>query len=78
MRDKTPETYRRLNLDRNRAWMGKLDAMLARGRGEDVLVVVGALHLLGPDGVVEQLRARGHRVTRICTACDSPAKRAAR
>ena len=33
------------------------------------LVVVGSLHLLGPDGVVEKLRAKGYRVERICSAC---------
>jgi len=32
-------------------------------------VVVGALHLLGDDGVVEKLRARGYQVERICSAC---------
>jgi uncharacterized protein len=74
MREKTPQTYRLLNVDRNRAWMKQLDAMLARGPGEDVLVVVGALHLLGDDGVVEQLRGRGHRVERICSAC-APARK---
>lgn len=74
MREKTPQTYRLLNVDRNRAWMPQLDAMLARGPGEDVLVVVGALHLLGDDGMVEQLRARGHRVERICSAC-TPARK---
>jgi uncharacterized protein YbaP (TraB family) len=36
---------------------------------DDTLVVVGALHLLGSDGVVEKLRAKGYRVERICNAC---------
>ena len=36
---------------------------------DDALVVVGALHLLGDDGVVEKLRARGYQVERICSAC---------
>jgi uncharacterized protein YbaP (TraB family) len=31
--------------------------------------VVGALHLLGSDGVVEKLRAAGYAVERICKAC---------
>ena len=69
MREQTPVTYQRLNVDRNRAWLPRLERMLAQGRGHDVLVVVGALHLLGDDGVVELLRARGYRVQRICTAC---------
>lgn len=72
MKDRTPVTYRRLNVDRNRAWLPRLEALLAQGAGHDVLVVVGALHLLGDDGVVEQLRRRGHRVERVCSACATP------
>lgn len=72
MRERTPVTYQRLNVDRNRAWVPQLERMLADGRDHDVLVVVGALHLLGDDGVVSLLRARGYRVERICSACTPP------
>jgi uncharacterized protein YbaP (TraB family) len=71
MRTKTPDTYRRLNVERNRAWMPKIDALLA-GK-DDALVVVGAVHLLGRDGLVAQMQSRGKRVERICTGC-TPAK----
>ncbi|WP_162823735.1 TraB/GumN family protein [Lysobacter sp. TY2-98] len=71
MAELTPVTYQRLNVDRNRAWIPRFEAMLAQGKGHDVLVVVGALHLLGDDGVVALLRAKGYRVERICTACAS-------
>jgi uncharacterized protein YbaP (TraB family) len=64
-----PQTYKRLNLDRNRDWLPKLEARLAQAGADDTLVVVGALHLLGKDGVVEQLRAKGYKVERICSAC---------
>jgi uncharacterized protein YbaP (TraB family) len=47
----------------------RLDARLRSPGTEDTLVVVGALHLLGEDGVVEKLRARGYEVERICSAC---------
>lgn len=77
MQAKTPETYRRLNVDRNRAWMPQVRAMLDGNSREDVLVVVGALHLLGPDGLVEQLQSAGYRVERICTGC-APERRARR
>ena len=53
----------------------KLEALLAQGEGHDVLVVVGALHLLGEDGVVERLRRQGHAVERMCTACTSRPRR---
>jgi uncharacterized protein len=63
-----PQLYRRINVERNDAWVPQLVERLESGE-HDALVVVGALHLLGEDGVVEKLRARGYRVERICTAC---------
>jgi uncharacterized protein len=69
MLESTPGTYRLLNLERNDRWVPTLRSMLD-GADEDVLVVVGALHLLGTDGVVEKLRAAGYRVERICSACE--------
>lgn len=62
-----PALYRRINVQRNEAWLPKLERALARD--DDTLVVVGALHLLGEDGVVEKLRAKGYTVERICSAC---------
>lgn len=71
MREHTPETYRMVIVDRNDAWTPKLRAMLDGPDTTDTLVVVGALHLLGEDGVVEKLRAQGYSVQRICSACPS-------
>ncbi|HEY4554973.1 MAG TPA: TraB/GumN family protein, partial [Lysobacter sp.] len=69
MQAKTPETYRIINVERNRAWLPQLRGMLDGPDTDDVLVVVGAMHLLGPDGLVEQLRGNGYRIERICDAC---------
>jgi len=69
MRRDYPALYKRINTDRNDAWVPQLEKFLAPGQG-DTLVVVGALHLLGPDGVVEKLRAKGYKVERICKRCD--------
>jgi len=66
-----PALYARINVARNDAWLPLLEQRLAR-KDRDTLVVVGALHLLGDDGVVEKLRARGYRVERICSACRQP------
>lgn len=74
MQRETPETYRIVNVERNRAWMPQLRAQLADPR-DDVLVVVGAMHLLGEDGLVEQLRAQGLRVERVCERCAEAAGR---
>lgn len=70
MLEQTPETYRIVNVERNEAWLPKLRAMLDDNPGENILVVVGALHLLGEDGVVAMLRDEGYAVERICSACE--------
>ena len=70
MMEQTPETYRIVNVERNEAWLPKLRAMLDDNPGDDILVVVGALHLLGGDGVVAMLRDKGYAVERICSACE--------
>lgn len=53
----TPELYGVLVRDRNTAWTGAIQERL-KGSGRTV-VVVGAGHLVGPDSVPAQLRARG-------------------
>jgi len=57
-----PELYRPLTEDRNRAWVEQLAGLL--DDRDDYLVVVGALHLVGRNSVVDLLRQRGYRVTR--------------
>lgn len=69
MREQFPKLYHRINVERNDAWVPKIAAHLEQPGGADTLVVVGALHLLGEDGVVEKLRERGYEVQRICSAC---------
>jgi uncharacterized protein YbaP (TraB family) len=58
--DEFPELYKPLTEDRNRAWITKLVGML--DDDDDYLVVVGALHLVGRNSVVDLLRARGYDV----------------
>jgi uncharacterized protein YbaP (TraB family) len=57
--------YQRIDVDRNNAWIPKLRALLDNEHRDDALVVVGTMHLLGPDGLVSQLRAKGYRVERL-------------
>jgi uncharacterized protein YbaP (TraB family) len=61
--DAFPGLYDTIVTKRNAAWVPTLEKMLADGRRH--LVVVGALHLVGPDSVIDQLRARGHEVERL-------------
>lgn len=55
-----PAAYTSLIIERNRAWIPQLDACLARPT--PCFVVVGAAHLVGPDGLLELLRRKGYRV----------------
>lgn len=71
MRGQYPQLYKRINTDRNDAWVPRLQQHLQAGQG-GTLVVVGTLHLLGDDGVVDKLRAKGYQVERVCTACAKP------
>ena len=72
MHARFPALYARINAGRNTEWLPKLEQMLAQP-GE-ILVVVGALHLVGPDGVVERLTAKGYTVERICSLCATGAE----
>jgi len=71
MRGQYPQLYKRINTDRNDAWVPKLQQYLQAGQG-GTLVVVGTLHLLGDDGVVDKLKAKGFTVERVCTGCAKP------
>lgn len=59
--DKYPEIYRPLTVDRNRKWIPGIEGLLREK--DDYLVVVGALHLVGKDSVIELLQGKGYRVT---------------
>jgi uncharacterized protein YbaP (TraB family) len=58
-----PRLYQRLLVDRNRGWLPQIEAVLAGS--ERAFVVVGALHLVGEQGVVELLEARGYQVEQL-------------
>jgi uncharacterized protein len=55
-----PLMYQRLLVERNRNWLPKLEALF--GRRGHAFVVVGAAHLIGPDGLLAMLRAKGYSV----------------
>ena len=74
MKRQYPKLYAHINVERNDAWVPKIEQRLTAPGHDDTLVVVGALHLLGSDGVVEKLRAKGYRVERVCSACRGGSK----
>jgi hypothetical protein len=58
-----PVIYQRLLVERNRNWLPKVEALFNR-RGH-AFVVVGAAHLLGPDGLIAMLKAKGYSVEQM-------------
>ena len=63
MRKKYPAIFKELIVDRNKAWLPKLDEMLKTPEVEFVLV--GAAHLPGAEGLIAQLRARGCTIEQV-------------
>ncbi|MEM6537761.1 MAG: TraB/GumN family protein [Pseudomonadota bacterium] len=64
-RELSEAAYNALFIQRNNAWLVQLNTMLDNPKDEDVFVAVGAAHLVGEDGLVEQLEAMGVRVERL-------------
>jgi uncharacterized protein YbaP (TraB family) len=55
-----PNIEDRLLLQRNKDWLDKIEAMLEGS--ENVFIVVGAGHLVGPEGVLALLKQKGYKV----------------
>ncbi|MGE4471671.1 MAG: TraB/GumN family protein [Sulfuricurvum sp.] len=60
MLEESPKMYRLILKDRNDAWMPKLRSMMDEGKIGFVLV--GTMHLLGSDGLLERFRKMGYRI----------------
>jgi uncharacterized protein YbaP (TraB family) len=58
--DQHPDVRDRMLAQRNRVWAGKIEELIRQG--EPALVIVGAMHLIGPGSVVDLLQSRGYRV----------------
>lgn len=70
-----PVLYDRLLRARNRRWLPVLDA--AASRLSPPLVVVGAAHLVGPDGLIALLQQRGYTAVQAAPETASSARAAA-
>jgi uncharacterized protein YbaP (TraB family) len=53
-----PELYEALVVSRNENWAGRIEEMLHDE--QDYLIIVGALHLIGGDGLPSLLQRRGY------------------
>ena len=58
-----PEIHQKLVSERNRNWLHKIENFLAHN--ENFIVVVGAGHLVGKDGVIELLKEKGYLVEQL-------------
>jgi uncharacterized protein YbaP (TraB family) len=61
--EESPAFFKALTTDRNLRWLPQIEAMLAHPE-DDYLVVTGALHMVGEEGLVELLRRKGYKVER--------------
>ncbi|MGH8278463.1 MAG: TraB/GumN family protein [Gammaproteobacteria bacterium] len=59
----SPIAYQRLILERNRAWFARLQHLAQSGR--QYFVVVGAAHLVGPDGLLMMFERAGYQATQL-------------
>lgn len=58
-----PKLFAALTTDRNRRWLTEIKPLLDESH-DDYLVAVGALHLVGNEGLVALLKQAGYTVTR--------------
>lgn len=58
-----PRLYQRFLVERNARWTEKIESYL-KGK-EDVFIVVGAGHLVGPDSVISLLRQKKFPITQL-------------
>lgn len=58
-----PELHQALLVKRNKEWLPKLEEFLKEDK--TYLVVVGAGHLVGKEGVIELLRAKGYKIKQM-------------
>ena len=56
-----PDVYDRLVIQRNRKWIGQIEDFMKQD--ENVLVIVGAGHLVGTENIIQLLREKGYRIT---------------
>ena len=55
-----PDIYDRFFIQRNKRWMSKIQRLMKQD--DDVLIIVGAGHLVGRDSLIELLKKKGYEV----------------
>jgi uncharacterized protein len=63
LRIEAPSIFKRLVTDRTASWIPEFDTLLHGS--QNAIIIVGAGHLVGPDGAIELLRKKGVKVTQL-------------
>ncbi|KFO67656.1 hypothetical protein ER57_09450 [Smithella sp. SCADC] len=58
-----PKLYKTIVVDRNNKWIGNIKNFL--NDSGNTMVIVGAAHLVGPDGLINLLRKQGYKVVKL-------------
>ncbi len=58
-----PGLYKMLVADRNNSWLPKIESLI--GQKENVLIIVGAAHLVGKEGIIALLRQKGYQAEQL-------------
>jgi len=58
-----PKLYKTMVVDRNNKWLKDIKSFL--NDSKNTMVIVGAAHLVGPDGLVNLLRKQGYKVVKL-------------
>jgi uncharacterized protein YbaP (TraB family) len=58
-----PDIYAKLITERNRNWLPKIESFFRNGH--KTLVIVGAAHLVGREGVLDLLRQKGYSIEQL-------------
>ncbi len=63
LKEDYPEIYDTLLAKRNALWVPQIEAML--NNSDVAFIMVGAMHLAGPDSVLKSLKANGYKVEQL-------------
>lgn len=63
MSQEFPDVYQQIIVKRNNNWIKQIHQMI--GTKEKELVLVGALHLVGKDGLIDQLKNNGYTIKKL-------------
>ena len=63
MRTDAPSIFKRLVSDRTASWIPEIEQLLHGS--QNAIIIVGAGHLVGPDGAIELLKKKGVKVTQL-------------